>query len=258
MTAARLILLLLLILVAVVLVVVLLRRGSAQRDAQRVEAAGLRSEADTLAATMTGQTAFAEQAAERAEVARAGGGAQGSGGRTARGRGRRAPRRGRGDPARLRGHDAARRRPRPGRQGVDLPPVEPEAAIDEPAPAVSGSTDAAPAPTAVGAPTAADGDEALMTRAERREAREAELAGGLAPSAAASVPAAGAAGAAAAGAAGASAWGARDDEDAGSSSERIASAADFRDDVGDVPGDQDEALGGRRFTPRPTRVPGPT
>ena len=58
MTAARLILLLLLILVAVVLVFVLLRRGSAQRDAQRVEAAGLRSEADTLAALRRTEASF--------------------------------------------------------------------------------------------------------------------------------------------------------------------------------------------------------
>ncbi|MFL6168631.1 MAG: hypothetical protein ACJ711_03070 [Ornithinibacter sp.] len=70
MTAARLILLLLLVLVVVVIVVVVLRRGSARRDAHRVEAANLRSEAETLAAGLAGQSAFADQAAERAEVAR--------------------------------------------------------------------------------------------------------------------------------------------------------------------------------------------
>ncbi|HWO50622.1 MAG TPA: hypothetical protein VNN23_03410, partial [Ornithinibacter sp.] len=70
MTAPRLILLLLLILVAVVLVVLVLRRGSAQRDAQRVEAAGLRTDADTLATTVAGQSVFADQAAQRAELAR--------------------------------------------------------------------------------------------------------------------------------------------------------------------------------------------
>ena len=241
MTAARLILLLLLILVAVVLVVVLLRRGSAQRDAQRVEAAGLRSEADTLAATMTGQTAFAEQAAERAEVARVE--AERKAAEAARLEAEAAEHRAAVE-ATQRDYETTMRRADdldPDVKESTFAPVEPEAAVDEPAPAVAGSTDAAPAPTADGAPAAADGDETLMTRAERREAREAELAGGLAPSAAASVPAAGAAGAAAAGAAGASAWGARDDEDAGSSSERIASAADFRDDVGDVPGDEGEA-----------------
>ena len=47
-----------------------LRRGSAQRDAQRVEAAGLRADADTLATTVAGQSVFADQAAERAELAR--------------------------------------------------------------------------------------------------------------------------------------------------------------------------------------------
>ena len=237
MTAARLILLLLLILVAVVLVVVLLRRGSAQRDAQRVEAAGLRSEADTLAVTMTGQTAFAEQAAERAEVARAE--AERKAAEAARLEAEAAERRAAAE-ATQRDYETTMRRADdvdPDVKESTFAPVEPAEAAAEPAPAVSGSTDAAPAPTTVGAPTPADGDEPLMTRAERREAREAELAGGLAPSAAAAVPAAGAAGAAAAGAA---AWGARDDEDAGSSSERIASAADFRDDVGDVPGDQDE------------------
>ena len=70
MTPARLILLLLLILVAVVVVLVVLRRGSAQRDAQRVEAAGLRADADTMATTVAGQSVFADQAAQRAELAR--------------------------------------------------------------------------------------------------------------------------------------------------------------------------------------------
>ena len=70
MPAARLLLLLLLILVAVVIVVVVLRRGAAQRDAHRVQAAHLRSDAETLAADVAGQSAFADQATERAEVAR--------------------------------------------------------------------------------------------------------------------------------------------------------------------------------------------
>ena len=55
---------------AVVVVVLVLRRGSAQRDAQRVEAAGLRTDADTLATTVAGQSVFADQAAQRAELAR--------------------------------------------------------------------------------------------------------------------------------------------------------------------------------------------
>ena len=56
---------------AVVIVLVVLRRGAAQRDAQRVEAAGLRADADAMAATVAGQAAFADQAA-RARRARPG------------------------------------------------------------------------------------------------------------------------------------------------------------------------------------------
>ena len=48
----------------------MLRRGAARRDAQRVEAAGLRSDADAMAATVAGQSVFADQATERAELAR--------------------------------------------------------------------------------------------------------------------------------------------------------------------------------------------
>src|SRR6478735_5353663 len=70
MSTARLLLLLLLVLVAVVIVLFVLRRGAARRDAQRVEAAGLRSDADAMVATVAGQSAFADQATERAELAR--------------------------------------------------------------------------------------------------------------------------------------------------------------------------------------------
>ena len=70
MPTGRLILLLLLIVLAAVAIVLLLRRGAAQRDEQRVEAAGIRGEAEGIAATMTGQDTFAQQAEERAEVAR--------------------------------------------------------------------------------------------------------------------------------------------------------------------------------------------
>ena len=95
-----------------------------------------------------------------------------------------------------------------------------------------------------------------MTRAERREAREAGLAlpedeagasgtadeaetgsGWGAPSAASSTAAAGAAGGAAAGA---SAWAARGDDESDPESERIASAADFRDDVSGDPAEERE------------------
>src|SRR6476660_8677500 len=70
MSTARLLLLLMPVLVAVVIVLFVLRRGAARRDAQRVEAAGLRSVADAMVATGAGQSAFAGQAPERAELAR--------------------------------------------------------------------------------------------------------------------------------------------------------------------------------------------
>ncbi|HYN67548.1 MAG TPA: hypothetical protein VES93_11720, partial [Ornithinibacter sp.] len=228
MPAARLTLLLLLILVAVVLVVVLLRRGSAHRDAQRVEAAELRSEADTLAATMPGQAAFAEQAAERAEVARAE--AERQAREAQRLEGEAAERRAAIE-ATQHDYETTMRRADdidPDVKESSFAPVEPGSSEQEPAPAApagSRSTDA-------GHPTAGDEGESLMTRAARREAREAEEAGGGAPSAAASAGA-GEAGAGAAGtaAAGAAAWGAREDDETFGESERIASAADFRDDV---------------------------
>ena len=95
-----------------------------------------------------------------------------------------------------------------------------------------------------------------MTRAERRQAREAEEAGGLAPSAAAPSPPPGRPVPPRA-AAGAAAWGARDDEEAGTASERIASAADFRDDVPEQRTEPADQAGlrpatGPRFTPGPT------
>ena len=94
--------------------------------------------------------------------------------------------------------------------------------------------------------TTRTGDHAPITRSERREARDAGEgdagAGWAAPAAASSAPAAGAVGGAAAGA---SAWAARGDQGrhgdedrpgdgdhhGDEESERIASAADFRDDV---------------------------
>ena len=76
-------------------------------------------------------------------------------------------------------------------------------------------------------PDAGRGDVPL-SRAERRRALEDEAApAGTAPSG----PGAVAAGAAAAGAAGAATWASRDEEDSSPESERIASAADYRDEV---------------------------
>ena len=80
-----------------------------------------------------------------------------------------------------------------------------------------------------------------MRPALRARADEAETGSGWgAPSAASSTAAAGAAGGAAAGA---SAWAARGDDESDPESERIASAADFRDDVsGDPAEEREEAV----------------
>jgi hypothetical protein len=77
MTAARLILLLLLILVAVVSSSSVLRRAPAQRDAQRVEAAGCAPTPTPWPTTVRGQSVFADQAAQRAEAGAGRGGGQG-------------------------------------------------------------------------------------------------------------------------------------------------------------------------------------
>ena len=218
MTALQLILVLLLILVAVVIVVVVLRRGSAQRDAHRVEAAKLRSEADTLAAGMAGQSAFADQAAERAEVARVE--AEERAREAARLEAEAAEHRAAVE-ATQRDYEATMRR------ADDIDPDVKESAY----PAI-GESDGGHAGAGATQPDAgteesgdvrvgdsdehADGD-VPTTRAERREAREAGdadgSAGWAAPAAASSAPAAGAVGGAAAGAA---AWaaGGDDDEDA--------------------------------------------
>ncbi len=254
MTAARLILLLLLILVAVVIVVVVLRRGAAQRDAHRVEAADLRSEAQTLAASVAGQSAFADQATERADVARA----------EADERAREA--------ARLEAEAAEHRATLEAtqrdyeatmRRADDIDPDVKESqypVVTEPGGERAGAG-ATPPDAGADERDVPDGDhadhsdgDASLTRAERREAREAGDdeggAGWAAPAAASSAPTAGAVGGAAAGA---SAWAARGDEhrdgdidensgkhsgeNSGEESERIASAADFRDDVPAEPTD---------------------
>ena len=257
MNAGRLLLLLLLIVVAVVVVLVVLRRGSAQRDAQRVEAAGLRTEADTLAATMAGQSAYAEQAAQRAELARVE--AEDKAREAERLQAEAAQHRATVEAAQ-RDYDNTMRRADdmdPDVKESAFPPVSETARHDddddgvgEPATDGPGSSDAAPAAAAATAPAAAaalDGDDhdtpererteddALMTRAERREAREAGGShsgdGSDDPAAhdddEAAVPTA----AAGAAASGATAWATREEPDRSPESERIASATDFRDDV---------------------------
>ena len=241
MTPARLILLLLLILIAVVLVVVVLRRGSEKRDAHRAEAAGLRSEAENLAATAAGQGAFADQAAQRAEVARVE--AEEKAREAARLEAEAAQHRATVE-ATQREYEATMRR------ADDIDPDVKESAF--PAVAESGGRHAAAAADGHGEAAggghadAAEGghgdgehgdagDGGLpATRAERREAREADAeAGWAAPAAASSSATAGATGAAAARA---SARAAQGDDDRGQESERIASAADFRDEVPDEQG----------------------
>ena len=151
MTAPRLILLLLLILVAVVLVVLVLRRGSAQRDAQRVEAAGLRTDADTLATTVAGQSVFADQAAQRAELARVE--AEDKAREAAQLEAEAAEHRAAAE-ATQRDYEATMRRADdidPDVKKSEYPEVADDEGADEveAAPALAGSTDAAPAPAAL-------------------------------------------------------------------------------------------------------------
>ena len=213
--------------------VVVLRRGSARRDAHRAEAAGLRSEAETLAATAAGQGAFADQAAQRAEIARVE--AEEKAREAARLEAEAAEHRATVE-ATQREYEATMRR------ADDIDPDVKEStfpAVAEAEPSDAGVHEGAERADAGADESGDDASAVPMTRAERREAREAGEAH-PAPSAASSAPTAGAAGAAAAGA---SAWAARgeDDHDAGADdeargdgdqeSERIASAAGFRDDV---------------------------
>ena len=254
MTPARLILLLLLILVAVVVVLVVLRRGSAQRDAQRVEAAGLRADADTMATTVAGQSIFADQATQRAELARVE--AEDKASEAARLEAEAAEHRAAAE-ATQREYEATLRRADdidPDVKESEFPAVADEV---EPAPAVSGSTDAAPAPAASGAPAAAvtgarAGDDLPMTRAERREAREAEVASDAGSASVA--PSGAAAGTVGSVAAGTSAWTGRTDDESSPESERIASAADFRDDV--TPDAADSVDESQEPDATPTQEPG--
>ncbi len=240
MSTARLLLLLLLVLVAVVIVLFVLRRGAARRDAQRVEAAGLRSDADAMVATVAGQSAFADQATERAELARV----------EAEDKAREADRLEQEAvehratvEASQRDYETTMRRADDIDPDVKESAFAPVADVDDASTGNAdgdvtdaGATDASAADG--GDMDAVDGEgETMMTRAARREAREAEQgrdpgSGYSAPSAASSAATAGAAGGAAAGAA---AWASRGDDESGDESERIASAADFRDDVPDEP-----------------------
>ncbi|GAA4414079.1 hypothetical protein GCM10023168_37400 [Fodinibacter luteus] len=205
-------LLLLLVLVGLVVLavvaVVALRRGSARREQQRVEAAGLRSEADAIAATLPGQAAFAQQAGERAELARV----------EAEAKAREAARLEAEAHAQHEAAEATRREYEATmRRADDIDPDVKESAFapvtDEP------STDAVAEPPsdAVAEPSAdavaepsAD-DDLPPTRAERRAAQDAAQAGG---------------------------------GEGDPRSERIASAADYRDEVPATSGPADEVYPG--------------
>ena len=276
MPTGRLILLLLLIVVAAVVVVLVLRRGSAQRDERRVEAAGIRGEAEGMAATMTGQDTFAQQAQERAEVARLE--AEERAREAARLEAEAAEQRAAAEATR-REYEATMRRADdvdPDVKESAFPPVTEQpartaAAVTSDAGSDTPDTSDAGADAALrdggadasdagadraqdggaatalrdggsdasdaGADRARDGgadasdggaEEVPLSRAERRQAREHEEGSSWAAPAG---PGAAAAGAAATGAVGASSWAARDEEEASPESERIASAADYRDEV---------------------------
>ncbi len=236
MTTAQLVLIIGLVLIAAILIMVILRRGSQRREEHRVEAEELRSDAQGVMAAMTGQASFAQQAEERADVARD----------EAEEKAREAERleaeaaeQQRTAEASRQEYEAMMRRADdidPDVKESEFPPVQEDAA---PEPAPEQSSEPEPTP---------DGTEDVpMTRAERRRVREEAEAQGArgtgAPqseaeeeSSVASGSAAPVAGAAAAAAVGTAAWAAHDDhatDDEREHSSRIASAADYRDDTGE-------------------------
>ncbi|MGB7818521.1 MAG: hypothetical protein WBL35_07260 [Ornithinibacter sp.] len=196
--------LILLIFVAVVIVLAvvigfLFTSRARKQESQRVEAAGIRADAEELAATVTGQAAFAEQAEQRAGIVRAEADEKAREAELleseARARREAAEETRRDYGAQLRRADEID----PDVDDSELPPVE----------------EAPP-----------------LTRAERRAAREAEESETAAtgadeaptdywPSSTASVI----------GGAGAATRAGTADDDEGAQSARVASAADYRDDV---------------------------
>ncbi|WP_377645235.1 hypothetical protein [Oryzobacter terrae] len=249
MTTTQLLLLLLLVIVVVIAVVWLMRRGAGQKAAARVEAEEIRGRAQEVGASLPGQQAFAEQAEERAAVARA----------EAEQRAAEAARlEEEANAHRAAAAETQREYETQMRRADDVDPdvkessfapVPAEEPDAEPAAATAERStdgeDGAPAAAADTSPTAGSEDEALPTRAERRAAREqAESEESSSP-----VPAVTGAAVAGAAAAGASSWGDRDREqggDADADSERVASATDYRDDVspeGRRPADVSTAAG---------------
>jgi hypothetical protein len=226
MTTGQLILIIVLVLVAAVLVALIVRWASRRRAERRVEAEGLRSEAQSLEAAVAGQQAFAEQAQERAGVARA----------EADQKTREAERleseasdQYRTAQSSLREYEEKMRRADdldPDVKESEYPPV---AETGRTVPDPDDEREATAAREA--APTAHD-EPLPMTRAERRRAREEseERGEGSALDGGSATAVAGAAGAAA----GAASWAARPDDGTSDADEersaRIAAAADYRDD----------------------------
>ena len=242
MQTGRLILLLLLVLVVAVVVVLLLRRSAGKKEQQRVEAALLRTDAEQIGVQLAGETSFAEQAAERAEVARVE--AEQRAREAARLEEEAAERRAAAESTRREYEETMRRADDvdPDVTESSFPTVDDrEEAVDDGDRHLGDAVpdDARPA-----------SEEKTATRAERREADEVDAVPTVEHSESAperratGATAAGAtaAGATAAGAtaAGAAAWG-RQDGDQHPESERIASAADYRDDVhADTPRSDDD------------------
>ncbi len=250
MTTGQLVLIIGLVAIAVVSVAVLLRRGAQQRQERRVEAERLRSEAREMAATLSGQSAFAEQAEERAGLARS----------EADEKVREAEQLEAEAAQQQRTAEGARQQYEstmrladdldPDVKESQFPPAREDAEPASEEPRAHGEPADGPA-ASTPAPDAPADDEGLpMTRAERRRAREQAEAGEGQESSQASGPAAPVAGAAGAAAVGATLWASREDDGATDAereqSARIASASDYRDDVdetgpGDATGGPDEA-----------------
>ncbi len=238
MTTGQLVLIIGLVLIAVVIVAVMLRRGSQQRQERRVEAEQLRSEAREMAARLSGESAFAEQAGERAGVARS----------EADEKVREAERLEAEAVQQQRTAEGTRQQYEstmrladdldPDVEESQYPPVREDAvpaSTEERAHGEPADSPAASTPD----PDAPAGDEGVpMTRAERRRAREEAEATEGEEASWASGPAAPVAGAAAAAAVGATLWASREDDGATDAereqSARIASASDYRDDVGEA------------------------
>ena len=253
MQTGRLILLLLLVLAVAVVVVLLLRRSTGKKEQQRVEAALLRTEAEQIAAQLAGQASYAEQAAERAEVARVE--AEQRAREAARLEEEAAEQRAAAESTRREYEETMRRADEvdPDVTESSFATVDERESADGDADRHVGEGDHDEARTASDeARTASENDDVPVDHAEpprdRTPAGATTAGAATAGAAAAGATTAGAtaAGGTAAGAtaAGAAAW-AGQDADRHPESERIASAADYRDDVpADRPVPDDDVYGG--------------